>query len=148
MEENQERARKWKIIFWKPQRIMGWDNVSSLNCSPLSLSLTHTHTHTHTHARTHACTHTHTPWFSRLMGTLQHNGFYSVQTIFSIALQQPLNLPITGNFVHFYFIKKTNSVWFRSLLNYGDTEIVPINHLLLVISMSYPCYYTNLCPYL
>ncbi len=40
-----------------------------------------------------------------------------------------------------------NSVWFISVLNYGDTENVLINHLLLVIPMSYPCHYTNLCPH-
>ncbi len=43
--------------------------------------------------------------------------------------------------------KKTHSVWFISILNYGDTENVLINHLLLVIPMSYPCHYTNLCPH-
>ncbi len=31
-------------------------------------------------------------------------------------------------------------------LNYGDTENVLINHL-LVIPMLYPCHYTNLCPH-
>ncbi len=43
--------------------------------------------------------------------------------------------------------QKTLSVWFISILNYGDTENVLINHLLLVIPMSYPCHYTNLCPH-
>ncbi len=43
--------------------------------------------------------------------------------------------------------KKTHSVWFISILNYGDTENVLINHLLLVIPMLYPCHYTNLCPH-
>ncbi len=48
--------------------------------------------------------------------------------------------------MHLYFpSKKTYSVWFISVLNYGDTENVLINHLLLVIPMSYPCHYTNLC---
>ncbi len=42
---------------------------------------------------------------------------------------------------------KTYSVWFISVLNFGDTEHVLINHLLLVIPMSYPCQYTNLCPH-
>ncbi len=46
-----------------------------------------------------------------------------------------------------FSLKKTHSVWFISVLNYGDTENVLINHLLLVIAMSYPCYYTNLCPH-
>ncbi len=45
------------------------------------------------------------------------------------------------------FPQKTHSVWFISILNYGDTENVLINHLLLVIPMSYPCHYTNLCPH-
>ncbi len=47
----------------------------------------------------------------------------------------------------FLFPQKTHSVWFISVLNYGDTENVLINHLLLVIPMSYPCHYTNLCPH-
>ncbi len=48
----------------------------------------HTHTHTHTaRARTH--THTHV-WFAILVGTIhRRNGFYTVQTVFSIALHQP-----------------------------------------------------------
>ncbi len=50
--------------------------------------------------------------------------------------------------MHFYFPpQKTHSVWFISVLNYGDTENVLINHLLLVIPMSYSCHYTNLCPH-
>ncbi len=44
-------------------------------------------------------------------------------------------------------LKTTHSVWFISVLNYGDTENVLINHLLLVIPMSYPCHYTHLCPH-
>ncbi len=49
-------------------------------------------------------THTHV-WSAILVGTLhRRNGFYSVQTVFSIALH--LNLPLTGNF---YFLKKKNS---------------------------------------
>ncbi len=47
----------------------------------------------------------------------------------------------------FLLSQKTNSVWFISLLNYGDTEIVLINHLLLVIPMSCLWHYTNLCPH-
>ncbi len=43
--------------------------------------------------------------------------------------------------------KYTHSVWFISVLNYRYTENVLINHLLLVIPMSYPCHYTNLCPH-
>ncbi len=50
--------------------------------------------------------------------------FYTVQTVFSIVYIH-LNLPLTGNFVHFYFLKKTNSVWFISLLNHGDMGKCP-----------------------
>ncbi len=58
-----------------------------------------------------------------------------------------LNLALTGDGAFLLSLKKTHSVWFISVLNYGDTENVLINHLLLVIPMSYPCHYTNLCPH-
>ncbi len=58
-----------------------------------------------------------------------------------------LNLALTGDGAFLLSLKKTYSVWFISVLNYGDTENVLINHLLLVIPMSYPCHYTNLCPH-
>ncbi len=58
-----------------------------------------------------------------------------------------LNLALTGDGAFIFSLKKTHSVWFISILNYGDTENVLINHLLLVIPMSYPCHYTNLCPH-
>ncbi len=58
-----------------------------------------------------------------------------------------LNLALTGDGAFLFSLKKTYSVWFISILNYGDTENVLINHLLLVIPVSYPCYYTNLCPH-
>ncbi len=58
-----------------------------------------------------------------------------------------LNLAFTGDCAFLLFPQKSHSVWFISILNYGDTENVLINHLLLVIPMSYPCYYTNLCPH-
>ncbi len=57
------------------------------------------------------------------------------------------NLALTGDGAFLFSLKKTHSVWFISVLNYGDTENVLINHLLLVIPMSYPCHYTNLCPH-
>ncbi len=56
-----------------------------------------------------------------------------------------LSLALTGDGAFLLSLKKTYSVWFISVLNYGDTENVLINHLLLVIPMSYPCHYTNLC---
>ncbi len=58
-----------------------------------------------------------------------------------------LNLALTGDGAFLLSPQKTHSVWFISILNYGDTENVLINHLLLVIPMSYPCHYTNLCPH-
>ncbi len=58
-----------------------------------------------------------------------------------------LNLALTGDGAFIFSLKKTHSVWSISVLNYGDTENVLINHLLLVIPMSYPCHYTNLCPH-
>ncbi len=58
-----------------------------------------------------------------------------------------LNLALTGDGALLLSLKKTHSVWFISVLNYGDTENVLINHLLLVIPMSYPCHYTNLGPH-
>ncbi len=56
-----------------------------------------------------------------------------------------LNLALTGDGAFLLSPPKTHSVWFISVLNYGDTENVFINHLLRVIPMSYPCHYTNLC---
>ncbi len=58
-----------------------------------------------------------------------------------------LNLALTGDGAFLLPPQKTHTVWFISILNYGDTENVLINHLLLVIPMSYPCHYTNLCPH-
>ncbi len=96
-------------------------------------------TMTHTHTHTHCCF----LWFT---GTLHsRNGFYTVQAVCAIALH--LNLALTGDSAFLLYRKKTHSVWLISVLNYGDTENVLINHLLLVIPMSYPCHYTNLCPH-
>ncbi len=87
-------------------------------------------------------THKHTCWFLWFMGTLhRRNGFYTVQTVCALALH--LNLALTGDGVFQLTPQKTHTVWFISILNYGDTENVLINHLLLVLPMSYPCHYTN-----
>ncbi len=45
------------------------------------------------------------------------------------------------------FPQKNSLCMIYKHFNYGDTENVLINHLLLVIPMSYPCHYTNLCPH-
>ncbi len=47
----------------------------------------------------------------------------------------------------FRFSRKHHLVCFLSLLNYGDIGSVLIKHLQIVIPLSYPCYYTNLCPH-
>ncbi len=47
----------------------------------------------------------------------------------------------------FRFSKKHHLVCFLSLLNYGDIGSVLIKHLQIVIPLSYPCHYTNLCPH-
>ncbi len=85
-------------------------------CPDLSQKRAHTNSLSHTHTHTHV-------WSAILVGTLhRRNGFYTAQTVFSIALHLNLhlNLHLTGNYRHFYFLKKTHSVWFISLLKYGD----------------------------
>ncbi len=106
----------------------------------LSLSLSHTHTHTHTHTLV---------GFDGLRGL-------SIGVMVYILYQLYVLLPYTNptpklsphrRLCISTFPQKTHSVWFISVLNYGDTENVLINHLLLVIPMSYPCHYTHLCPH-
>ncbi len=108
----------------------------------------HSHTRTHTLAHTRMHTHTHT-----------HVGFYGLRglsigvmvfilcklyVLLSYTYPTP-NLALTWDGAFLFSLKKTHSVWFISVLNYGDTENVLLNHLLLVIPMSYPCHYTNVC---
>ncbi len=86
-------------------------------------------------------------WFT---GTLhRRNGFYTVQNCMCYCPTPTLhlNLALTGDGA-FYFPPPQNAhCMIISILNYGDTENVLINNLLLVIPMSYPCNYTNLCPH-
>ncbi len=130
---------------------------------------THTHTHTHTHTPTHTHTHTphnhthphsHTPQHPHTH-THTHVGFYGLRglsigvmvfILYKLYVLLPYtypthNLALTGDGAFLLSPQKTHTVWFISILNYGDTENVLINHLLLVIPMSYPCHYTNLCPH-
>ncbi len=83
---------------------------------------------------THTHTHTHMLVFMVYGDFHRRNGFYTVQTVCAIALH--LNLALTGDGA-FILSPKKHSVWFISILNYGDTENVLINHLLLVMPMSY-----------
>ncbi len=110
----------------------------NLNCHFLSHTHTHTHSLSHTHTLTHSLSHTHTLTHS-LSHTLTHThvcfcelwGYlgvmvfilYKLYFLFSVFL----NLPLTGNFVHFYFLKKkkTHSVLFINLLKNGDMGKCP-----------------------
>ncbi len=95
-----------------------------------SNTLTRTLSHTHTRTRTHARTQTHM-LFLWTVGTLHRcNGLYTVQSV--CAYCPTPKLSPHRRTVHLY-PQKTHSVWFRSVLNYWDTENVLINHLLLVI---------------
>ncbi len=100
--------------------------------------------HTHTHTQTHT-----------------HVGFYGLRglsigvmvfILYKLYVLLPYTYPTPKLSPHrrrciSIFPQKSHSVWFISIFNYGDTENVLINHLLLVIPMSYPCHYTNLCPH-
>ncbi len=81
-----------------------------------------------------------------LVATLhRRNGFYTVQTVFFLSPPTPtlhLNLPLTGNFVHFYFLKKTPSELFISFCTHGDLNLVPMS--LSVFRFKPPPGYINL----
>ncbi len=91
-------------------------------------------------------THTHT-----------HVGFYGLRglsicvmvfILYKLYVLLPYTYPTPKLSPHISTLtQKIHSVWFIRVLNYGDTENVVINHLLLVIPMSYPCHYTILCPH-
>ncbi len=122
----------WKVLFLFEENVV-LKNVMWCNHQVI--------THARTHARTHVC------WFLWFMGTLhRRNGFYCTNHIF-YRPTTTLHLPLTGNFVHFYFLKKTHSVWFISLLNYGDTEIVLLKSPSPCNTYAIPYNYTNLCPH-
>ncbi len=116
--------------------------LRNINIQLLLSPHTHTHTHTRTHAHAHARAHTHTHTHMHTH-THTHVGFYGLRGL----SPKHLNLALTGDGAFLFSLKKTHSVWFISILNYGDTENVLINHLLFVIPMLYPCHYTNLCPH-
>ncbi len=84
--------------------------VSHMHARALTRAHAHTRTHTHARARTHTHTrthaHTHTHRFPFFVGTLhRRNGFYTVQTVFSIVLESnPTPKPtLTGNLCYFRF---------------------------------------------
>ncbi len=136
---------KWPYCSLKQSLIQacGWTFLINNNLINFWLhssvcNITHTHTHTHTHV-----------------------GFYGLRGLFigvmvfilyKLYVLLPYTYPTPKLSPHrrrciSTFPQKTYSVWFISILNYGDTENVLINHLLLVIPMLYLCHYTNLCPH-
>ncbi len=103
------------------------------------------------HARTHTHTHTqrHTVGFYGLRGLSKG---VMVFILYKLYVLLPYTYPTPKLSPHrrrciSIFPKKTHSIWFIRILNYGDTENVLINHLLLVIPMLYTCHYTKLCPH-
>ncbi len=68
-----------------------------------------------------------------------------VLTLYKLYVLSPYTYPTPKLSPHrrrciYTFPQKTHSVWFISVLNYGDTENVLINHFLLVIPVSlYKC---------
>ncbi len=113
-------------------------------CSTVELRKAHTpHTHTHTH--TH---HTHVG-FCGLWGLSIGVMVFILNKLYVLLpyTYPTPKLSLTGDCVHFRFSKKHHLICFLSLLNYGDIGSVLINHLHIVIPLSYPCYYTNLCPH-
>ncbi len=114
------------------------------------VNMTHTHTHTpHTHTLTdtHSHTHTtpHTPHTHTHTHTHTHVGFYGLRglsigvmvfILYKLYVLLPYTYPTPKLSPHrrrciSTFPQKTHTVWFISILNYGDTENVLINHLLL-----------------
>jgi len=80
------------------------------------------HIYTHTRAQSRTCMHTHTFVFVNCGAVHMRNGFYTVQTIFSIALH--LDLPLTENFLHFYFHKKNSlCMIYKRLEKWGHGEM-------------------------
>ncbi len=118
--------------------------VTSRAPLPSSWRLQHTvHTHTHTHTHTDVGFYgLHRLSIGVIVSYCKHCMYYCpTPTLLH------LNLALTWDCAFLLPPQKTHSVWFISILNYGDTENVLINHILLVIPMSYPCHYTNLCPH-
>ncbi len=103
------------------------------------VSLSHTHTHTHTHTRWFL-------WFTGLSIGVMVFILYNLYVLLPYTYPTPKLSPHRRLCI-FRFSKKHHLVCFLSLLNYGDIGSVLIKHLQIVIPLSYPCYYTNLCPH-
>ncbi len=97
-------------------------SVTSYN-THTTLSLSHTHTHT-TLSLSLSHTHTHTSLSLSLTHT-KHFFYRPTQNLH-------LNPALTGNFLHFYFLKKTHSVRFKLLYPWGSQFRSDLNFQILV----------------
>ncbi len=100
-----------------------------------------------THPHTHPPTHTHVGflWFT---GTFhRRNGFLYCTNCMCYALHLQPKLSPHRRWCISIFPQKNSLCMIYKRFNYGDTEMSLINHLLLVIPMSYPCHYTHWCPH-
>ncbi len=115
----------------------------------------YTHTHTRTHARTHAHTHTHTHshthvCFCELWGhSIGVMVFIQYKPYFLSPYTNPTPKPTPYRKLCAVLLsqKKAFCMIYKPFEILGTWGNVLIRHLLLVIPMSYPCHYTNLCPH-
>jgi len=82
-----------------------------------------THTHTHTHI---LYTHTHVGFYGLRGLSSGVMVFILYRLCYCPTPTLHLNLALTGDCAFLLSPKKTHSVWFMSVLNYGDTENVLI----------------------
>ncbi len=144
-------------MFFKPFELRGHRQCphktpSNCNTSVIPMSLyklcphkPHKPAHTHTHH-----THTHTLVFCGLWGLsigVMVFILYNLYVLLPYTYPTPKLSPHRRTVCIFRFSKKQHLVCFLSLLNYGDIGSVLIKHLQIVIPLSYPCHYTNLCPH-
>ncbi len=108
----------------------------------------HTHTHTHT-PHTHTHTHTHTCWFLWLRGLsigVMVFILYKLYVLLPYTYPTPKLSPHRRRCISIFPQKNSLCMIYKRFKLWGHWNVL-MNHLLLVIPMSYPCHYTNLCPH-
>ncbi len=100
----------------------------------------HTHTHTHTHTHVGFC------GLRGLSIGVMVFILYKLYVLLPYTYPTPKLTPHRRLCASLDF-QKTPFSMFLSLLNYGDIGSVLIKHIQIVIPLSYPCHYTNLCPH-